>query len=352
MTLKIGNRIIGDGKTFVIAEMAWSHDGSSDIAKKIIDAAAEAKADAINMHVTFLSEYMIRSYGAGKGRLSAGKDDSDVYKYLDKINPSFDMLQELIAYAKKKGLLISLLCNDMRSVDFAAQHADIFQIHSGTMLEEDLVRKVASQKKPIVLKVGGAYLGEIEKSLSWIKEEGNNSIILMYGFQNYPTRLETIHLNFIKTLQETFGLHVGFADHTDGSTEIAVIIPLVGIAKGATVIEKHLTHDREKKCEDFESALNPDAFAKMMQFIREMESSFGSSSMRAFSADELNYRQVSKKRVVAKAAMRKGSVLTKDMLICKRSDEGVYPDEIKMLLGRTLKLDREPDDPITWETLM
>jgi sialic acid synthase SpsE len=353
-SIEVKDKIIGDGySTFIVAEMAWSHDGSIEKAKKIIKAAAEANADDINLHITSLEDYMIPQYGSGRARVSAGKDVQHIYNYLKSINLDRKDWVELFQYAKKQGLIISAMCNDLPSVEFASDlEPDIYVISPSCFCEEDLIREIAEKKKPIFLRIGGAYLGEIERAIFLIKEFGNSDIALIHGFQNYPTKLENMNLKFIQSLKQMFSLPVGFADHTDGDSELALVVPLVALPLGANIIEKHITHDRSLRGEDFESALDPGNFKKFVLNLREIEKTFGSPSIKPFSEDEINYRQVLKKRTVANRDIKKNEQLTKDNMTFKRSDEGVYPDESKYLIGRTVKDGIKKNEPITWDNIL
>lgn len=130
---------------------------------------------------------------------------------------------------------------------------------------------------------------------------------------------------------------------------MALIIPLMALPFGANVIEKHVTHDRSLKGEDFESALDPKDFELFVRNIREVEKSFGLSSVRPFSEDELNYRQVVRKRAVASRDIKKGEKITENNIVFKRADEGVFPDEIQYLLGKATNKPIKKNEPITWD---
>ena len=349
--VKLGDRVIGDDHpTFIIAEMACSHDGSVDKARTIIRGAAEAKADAVNFHITSMKDYMVPQYTGGRGRITAGKDRQSIYGHLCEISLSQETWKELFAYAREQRLLISTMCNDLSSVEFASQlEPDMYGIHSACLAEEDLVTGVASKRKPIFLKVGGTYLGEIERAVRLIQQAGNHDIALMHGIQNYPTRLEDMHLRYIQSLKQIFGLPVGFADHTDGGSELAMIIPLVAVASGANLIEKHITHDRSLKGVDFESALDPKGLRRLVKDLRQIEKAFGAPTVRPLSGAEADYRQSSKKRTVARNTLEKGAKITRDKIAFKRSDDGVHPDESQYLIGRTVNQRVEKNEAITWD---
>jgi N,N'-diacetyllegionaminate synthase len=352
--VKLGDIVIGNGQpTFIIAEMAYSHDGSVDKARTIIRGAAQAQADAINFHITSIEDYMVPQYTGGRGRITAGKDRQYIYDYLCGISLSQKAWKELFTYARERHLFISTMCNDLPSVEFASElEPDMYGIHSACLAEEDLVTSVASKQKPVFLKVGGTYLGEIERAVWLIQQADNHDIVLMHGIQNYPTKLEDMHLRYIKSLKQIFGLPVGFADHTDGGSELAMIIPLVAVASGANVIEKHITHDRRAKGIDFESALDPEGLRRLIKNLRQIEKAFGSPAIRPFSGAEADYRQSAKKRTVARNTLEKGEKLTRDKIAFKRSDDGVYPDESQYLIGRTVNTKVEKDEPITWDKIL
>jgi len=351
--VKVGNKIIGDGHAaFIIAEMACSHDGLIDKAKAIIREAASAKVDAITFHLTSMEDYMVPQFTGGRGRITAGKDGQHIYDYLCKINLSHEAWAELFAYAKGRHLLVSAVCDDLPSAEFASQlGVDMYGIHSSCLAEEDLVTAVAAKQKPVFLKVGGTYLGEIERAVLLMQKTDNFDIVLMHGIQNYPTKLEDMHLRYIQSLKQIFSLPVGFADHTDGGSELAMIIPLVALVFGANVIEKHITHDRSLKGIDYEAALDPDRLINLVQNLRQVENAFGSSEVRPFSGAEADYRQSVKKRTVARNTLDKGDKITKDKITFKRSDEGVFPDESQYLIGRRVNIKVEKDEPITWNKI-
>jgi sialic acid synthase SpsE len=351
--IRLGGRVIGDGHpAVIIAEMACSHDSSVDKAKTIIRGAAEAKADAINFHITSMEDYMVPQYTGGRGRIMEGRETQRIYDRHCELNLGHEAWRELFDYAREQHLLISTMCNDHPSVEFAAQLGpDIFGIHSACLGEEELVKSIAAKQKPVFLKVGGTYLGEIERAVRVVRETGNLDIVLMHGIQSYPTILEDMHLRYIQSLKQLFSVPVGFADHTDGGSELAMMVPLVAIAFGANVIEKHITHDRSLKGIDFESALDPGGLAKLVYNIREIQKAFGSPSTRPFSAAEEDYRLVSKKRTVARITMEEGERITMDKIVFKRADDGIYPGESQYLMGRRLNKKIEKDEPITWDII-
>lgn len=350
----VGGTAIGDGlPCYVVAEMAWSHDGKLANALRIVEGAAEAGAQAINVHVTSLPDYMIRHYGSGKGRVSAGKEGSPVYTYLESINLSNADWEKVFARARALQLGLSVMVNDRPSLEFAAAHGpDLLMVPSACMGDLAFITDVARRGKPVLISIGGAHLAELERAILAIRGAGNDNVIVQYGFQSYPTQLEDVHLRYLDTLKRTFGVPVSYGDHTDGADELALTVPVVAVALGANVIEKHLTYDRSVKGEDFESALDIADFRRMMRLIRETEKALGRTHWNPLNQREIDYRGVARKRAVAARPLAKGETLTEAMVAYKRSDAGLYPDECRPLFGRPLKEALSTDDPIDWSAVV
>jgi sialic acid synthase SpsE len=353
--VKLGNKTIGDNyPSYIIAEMAWSHDGSVEKAKAIIKGASDAGADAISVHVTSIKDYMVRDYGStAGGSVSAGTEKETIYDYLNRVNLKEGDWEGLFSYARDSGLAVCAMPNDMQSLNLCTRLLpDSYVIHASCFVEEGLVSEVAKQKKPVILRIGGATLGEIENTINLIRKCGTEEIILLHGVQLYPTKVEDTRLKLIPTLKAIFGLPVGLADHIDADSILATIVPLVALGFGANVIEKHMTHDRSMKGEDYESALNPDEFKALVGYIREVQKAYGTTSFEALSAEELRYRQVSRKRTVAARIIKKGEKIGKEDILFKRSDEGVSPDESKFITGRTANQDIKEDESITRDKIL
>jgi sialic acid synthase SpsE len=355
LEIKIKDNIIGDNNpVFIIGEMAWSHDGSVENAKKIIKAIYEAGGDAISMHLTSMPDYMTKDYMSKSGKtISGDKNKINVYEYLSEINLSEEEWEELFSYAEELGLITCSQCNDSTSLNFSRKlNPDVHVIAASCFIEEIFVKEISKTMKPIILRIGGATLGEIKRTISLIKESGNNHIILLHGIQTYPTNIEDTNIRSIPTLKQMFSLPTGIADHTDAELDFAFIVPLLAIALGANVVEKHITYDRSKKGEDFESALNPDGFKKLVKHIRLTEKVLGDYSIKSLSDAEIKYRDVSRKKTVAKVDIKKNQIIKESMLTFKRADDGINPTKIKYVLGHKAKCNIKKDQGITLDKIL
>lgn len=345
-----------DGKQsiFIIAEMAWAHDGLIHNAKKIVKGAADAGADAISIHITHLQEYMAEDYGSSAGQtLSAGKETLSVYDYLRRINLTDKDWHTLFSYARSLGLGICAMPNDFRSLRLCKKlKPDMYVIHASSFTEEQFVRAVGSEKKPVILRIGGAFLGEIERTVNLLKKQGVDEIILLHGIQLYPTKVEDMQLNILPSLKSIFRLTVGLADHIDADSPLALILPLLAIPLGATVIEKHITYDRSKKGEDFEAALNPDEFKTFVGYLRAAQNALGTTHFRDLSKSELTYRNVARKKTLAAKDIKRGEKIKISSITFKRSDKGMTMEESKYVIGMRAKRDIRKNEPILWHSII
>lgn len=340
-------------KTKIIAELAWGHDGSLEQAIQLIKAADNSGADILSIHITDLPNYMVKHYGNGSGKVSAGREDEKVYDYLEKINLSNENWIEFKKEVDKTQLSLCVMPNDINSLDFAEDilQPEYYVVPAACFVEQEFLMAVALKKRKTLFRVGGATLGEIEAAMNIFKKCGNSQVILLHGFQNYPTELKETNISQLESLRKIFGCEVGLADHIDGESDLAKVIPILSLAFGATYIEKHLTLDRSRKSEDFESALDPLGFSQMVQYIKAAEVALGSEVFNELSPATIRYREVSRKRIVAKYEIPMGAKITSENICFKRSDIGMQPDKLNTLLGRVVKTTILQDESILLEKL-
>lgn len=338
-------------KTHIIAELAWGHDGKISQAIELMKKAKDAGANSFSIHLTDLPNYMVTYYGNGEGKVSAGREDLDVYKYLEDINPSDDEWEILAKNAKEIGIELCVMPNDIQSLEFSESklNPEYYVVSPACFAELDMVEAIARTGKKTLFRIGGAYLAEIETVINIFRKNNNNNIILLHGFQNYPTKLEETDMSLLQTLKDTFNVEVGLADHIDGGDKLAKIIPMLALPYGATYIEKHITLNRDDKSEDFESALNPEDFKEFVENIRATEIALGTASFKDLNDATLRYRQVVRKRLVAAVNIKEGDVITSDKIIAKRCDVGLTPDNKELLINRVAKQDIVKDEALMIE---
>jgi N,N'-diacetyllegionaminate synthase len=290
-------------RVFVIAEMANSHEGDLGKAKKITEAAAKSGADAIKYQKFTADELAERVH-----------ENYPLYKKLEMNAKNW---RELICFAKKLKLRVFVDVFGVQSAKSILKLVDGIKIHSADLTNPPLLKLLSKYNKPILLSTAGCYLNEIDEALKILLLKPKE-IVLMHGFQGYPTEISDINLNRMKKLREKYDIPVGIMDHVSGDSEMATIIPLLGVSSGATVVEKHLTLDRAEKGLDYYSALNPDEFSSMVSKIRDTENALGTDEF-VLPQNEIKYRLAHKKNPIVRKPIKKGTKLAEDLFEFKRT---------------------------------
>ena len=314
---------------YIIAEMACSHEGNLVLAKKIIDGAGVAGADAIQFQIWTLKDMIVPHHPD--------------YSILEKLEFSRQEWTELVDYARSKyeNMDIIACVNEHGSVDFCEKiKVDAYKLHSSDLSNPEIIKYVASTGKRIDLSVGASTLDEIQTAVQCIRKKSDSDIWMMYGYQNFPTPTDAIHLDYMATLKSVFQLPIGYQDHSDAEEDASFWLPAAAVGMGVDILEKHITHDRSLKGIDHEAALNPDEFIRFINMVREIESARGVSKLRPFSEEELKYRKYSKKSIVAAHDLVSGAVITRDDVLFMRADAlGLPPDKFEWIDGHILKND-------------
>ncbi len=314
-------------KIYIIAEMACSHDGNVQLAKTIIDGAGRAGADAIQLQIWSLIHVMAPSH--------------EVFEVCKKIEFNQQQWQEIVQYSRKHFPKMEIICcvYEHKSIDFIdSLGIDGYKLNSSDLSNPYVLDSVARKGKKINLSIGASTLSEIQSAIERIRKISQAPITLMYGYQNFPTAVQDIHLNYMAKMSHLFELPVGYQDHCDAETQEGFWIPALAVGMGAQVIEKHITHDRSLKGVDYQSALNPGEFGQFVRMMRSLEDAKGLATPKSFSADELKYRKFQKKSIVAARPIKAGETITVNDINFLRADQlGVPPDQADSIIGRVAK---------------
>lgn len=312
----------------VIAEVGVNHNGEFRIAKKLIDIASKAEADIVKFQ-TFKT-HLLATPNAKKAEYQKNLfDKSDTQIEMLK---SLELDQEkhilLFEYAERSKIEFLSTAFDDESLNFLINLGiSRFKIPSGEITNIFALQKVAQQNRPIILSTGMSNLKEVENALKVLIKSGANiaDITLMHCTSEYPTKLVDVNLNAMTTLKETFGTAVGYSDHTQGF-EVAI----AAVALGASVIEKHITLDRNLTGPDHLASMEPDEFCEYVRLIRNTTKLLGSFEKSATYEEMINQAKV-RKSLVAKKPIRKGEILTENNVTAKRPGDGISPmDWIKI----------------------
>ena len=316
-------------KIFLIAEIACSHNGSIFRLKKTIKSAYLNGADAVQLQIWKLDFMM--------------SPNNINYKQIKKLEFSYNFWKKIILYIKKKYPKIKIYICPYES--FAVKnfinnrYIDGIKVNSSDLNNPFFLNYLKKFQKKINLSVGGSTLSEIRYALNILKKNKKN-VTLMYGVQNFPTKVKDINLNYISFLKKKFKTRVGYQDHSSGLTKEAFYLPLISLSEGATVIEQHISMNRNKKGFDYQSALLPDQFndfSKMLRLYAEIKSN-NIKKWKLSSAD-IKYRKFQKKTIVLNKNKEKNSILNiEDIVFLRDKNLGVNPSEYKKFLGKKFKI--------------
>ncbi len=344
--IKIGNKLIGEGEPcFIVAEAGSNHDGKLNQAKELIDIAAEAGADAIKFqtfHPTDIVHPKIES------KIYGNKTGPKYWvKVLNNLTLNKEWYPELFAYAEKNNLIFLSTPSCVECARFLFDlGVSAFKIASMDLTYLEFLKEISKLGKPIILSTGMGTLAEIEDAVDNIKNAGLNEVVLMHCVSNYPAIPRELNLLNIKTLQTTFGLPIGFSDHSLGITS-----SIVAVALGACVIEKHLTINRNLKGPDHRFSLEPIEFKKLVKEIRIAQESLG-TYQRTLSEAEKKKRVLYRRSIIARKNIVKGKIIKRDDLIVTRPGSGIPPRFINTIVGASAKRNIVAYEPIQWEDVL
>lgn len=336
--VKIGNKLIGkEQPTFIIAEIGYNFE-NMDQAKKSIEAAAKAGADAVKIQ-TFKAD-TLTTKGLMFPKEAGGGSQYEEFK---RFELSEEAHREMFNHAKKNGIILFSTPSHPHDVDLLEKfRVPVYKIGSDDLLNLPLLEHIAKKGKPIIMSTGMSTLSEVDKAVSTIFKMGNHDLILLHCLSNYPVHnLEYVNLKAIQTLEKAFKVPVGFSDHT-----MSLSIPVAAVVLGAAVIEKHFTIDKKLDVPDAFFSANPEEFEKMVKGIREVESALGDGIKRP-AKSEIKMRKDTRKSIIATKDIKAGTRITKEMVDIKRPSHGLAPEFLQFVLGRKAKVDIKMDEPIT-----
>lgn len=333
MRFKIGHQPVGDGHScFVVAEAGVNHNGDVSLAKRLIEEAKAAGADAVKFQ-TFSPELVVTMWAPKANYQKRTTDMSESQMdMLRRLQLSYEDFRNLKLHADHVGVCFFSTPHDERGVDFLVSiGVPAIKVASMDIVNQPLLEYVGSRGLPVIASTGMATLGEVETALEVLTRAGCQEIILMHCITNYPIKDEEAHLRVMDTLRQAFDVPVGFSDHTVGTA-----VPIGAVARGAVVIEKHFTLDKSLPGPDHAASLEPDSFARMVAGIRSVENALGSGVKKPLPM-ELENRRTMRRSLVAATDIQPGTILTRDHLALKRPGTGLGAEFISLLAGRRVK---------------
>lgn len=341
--------INNDATVFVIAEIGCNFEDSFERAKEMVVAAAKAGADAVKFQ-TFIPEKLVTRTAEKFWEIEGCPGNTQFEEFKAMFQPNFEQYQELKQLADKNRVLFFSTPSDEDSADMLEKlGVQLYKISSMDITHLPLVRYIARKKKPIILSTGASTIDEIREAVETIESEGNTKIAILHCTTNYPTKIENVNLNMIKSLIKEFPKYViGYSDHTKMPESTSVLVGAVAL--GAKIIEKHFTFDRSRPGYDHEISADYSDLKVIVDSIRTIEISLGAENKKPIPS-ERKARRFARRSIVAEFDIPAGAILTKDMISVKRPGGGIEPKFFDQVIGKKAKKNIKRDDVILWDLL-
>lgn len=328
-------------RTYIIAEAGVNHNGNFELAKQLVDTAAEAGADCIKFQ-TFVPVNMVSKYAEKTNyQKRTTKTTESQLDMLQKLVLPFDDFYKLAEYASLRKIDFCSTAFDIESIQFVHQlKCKFWKIPSGEITNLPYLTEIAKFNEPIIMSTGMCDLEEIDNAVKIIRQVSNAQLILLHCNTEYPTPFQDVNLLAMNTLKQSFKCPVGYSDHT-----IGIEIPIAAVALGASIIEKHFTLNRDLPGPDHKASLEPEELGTMIHAIRNIEPALGTGNKIPQDSEKKNISIV-RKSIVAKTKIKKGEKLTSYNITTKRPGIGISPLKWNELIGTEAVRDFEEDELI------
>ena len=365
--VKIGNKSIGDkNKTFIVAEAGLNHNGSFNIAKKLIDNANKINCDAIKFQ-SFLPNSRVSKFIKSEkyAEKIIGTQES-ISELFQRLSLNFKTQKKIFNYAKKKKIIIFSTPFDFESADFLDKlGVSAFKIASADLVNLPLIKYVSEKFKPMIISTGMSRISEIDDAVETVRSTGNKNLILLHCNSSYPSTYSEINLKFMDTLKKMYNIPVGFSDHTTD-----LLSSKVAIVRGANVIERHFTLNKKMEGPDHILSSTKNEMSELVKYkkffdtwklwknknfknqkIQESVELLLGNGVKKIQPNEYITINSQKKSLYAKKKIKRGELFTKNNISIKGPVAGLMPKYYDIIIGRTAKKSIEVDYPITWENI-
>ncbi|MEN8794483.1 MAG: N-acetylneuraminate synthase [Flavobacteriales bacterium] len=327
-------------RTLIIAEAGVNHNGDINIAKKLVDAAADAGVDYVKFQ-TFKADKLVNKDAkqADYQIENTGVVESQ-YQMLKRLELTDENHHILIDYCDKKGVKFLSTAFDFESIEFLKDKLDFYKIPSGEITNLPYLIKVAKLKLPIVMSTGMANMQEVKEALAVLIAHGINKedVTILHCNTEYPTPMKDVNLLAMKTIEKELGVEIGYSDHTLG-----IEIPISAVTLGATVIEKHFTIDKTMEGPDHKASLEPNELKAMVAGIRAIELAMGNGIKTPSESEQKNIK-IARKSIVALTDIKEGEVFNESNITVKRPGTGISPMKWNEVLGSRASRNYKADE--------
>ncbi len=346
--MRIGDRNVGPGEPcFVIAEAGVNHNGDLDLARALLDAAADAGADAVKFQ-TFRADRVATATApkAAYQRETTGASDSQ-RDMLARLELDANAHRALVAHCRDRDIAFLSSPFDLASVDLLVElGVPALKLGSGELTNRLLVDRAAGTGLPLLLSTGMATLDEVTAALEWARTRGATDVAVLHCVSEYPAPVDQLNLRAIATLADACACPVGYSDHAAGTSAA-----LAAVALGACIIEKHLTVDRALPGPDHRASCEPDELAALVRGVRDVEAALGDGIKRPAPCEADNRQQVRRSLATARAVSA-GHALGPADLTALRPGTGIAPAHADRLVGRRARRDLPPNAILSWDDLV
>ena len=331
---------------FIIAEAGVNHNGSLEMAIKLVDKAVEIGVDCIKFQTFQASKIVTSSSPKANYQLEVTDRNESQYEMLKKLELQKEDFQKIKNYCETKKIkFLSTPYNKEDALLLNEIGVEGFKIASGQLVEIPFLKYVASFGKQMIISTGMANLSEVFNAVNAIKNTGNNNIIVLQCNTDYPSKIEDTNLKAMVTMKESLGVDVGYSDHVPENYAC-----YAAVALGASVIEKHFTLDKNLPGPDHSCSLEPEEFKELIQGIRSVEKCLG-NGIKTPSQSEIKNTYGMRRSLVVTTDLEAGSILDENQIGFKRPANGLSPNYLETVVGKKLKKSLKKDDPITFDSI-
>lgn len=325
----------------IIAEAGVNHNGSFELAKKMVDAAKEVGVDYVKFQ-TFNPKKLVSKYAekAEYQKETTGSDETQL-QMLQKLTLTEDNFLSLRDYCREVGIGFISTPFDLDSIDFLETFdMDFWKVPSGEVTNLPYLEAIARTKRKVVMSTGMCDMNEIQDAIEVLEKNGTTDITLLHCNTQYPTPYEHVNLSAMNSIKDALHKEVGYSDHTQG-----IEVPIAAVAMGATVIEKHFTLDKNMEGPDHKASLNPSELKHMVVAIRNIERAIG-NGLKEPSSSEMANKGVARKSIVASRSIKQGEAFSEENLTTKRPGTGISPMKWYEVIGKVAPRDFSEDEII------
>jgi N,N'-diacetyllegionaminate synthase len=330
-------------KTLIIAEAGVNHNGDLEMARRLVEVAAQSGADFVKFQTFKADRLVTRQAAKADYQRQLTAEDESQYDMIRRLELTPEMHVALIEYCARQGIRFLSTGFDIESLDLLAGFGmPLFKIPSGEITNLPYLQHVGRMETPVILSTGMADMAEIGAALDVLERAGTprHRITVLHCNTEYPTPMSDVNLRAMLSIRDAFGVQVGYSDHTAG-----IEVTIAAVALGATVIEKHFTLDRNLPGPDHQASLEPGELKAMVTVVRNIELALGDGVKRP-SASEAKNITIARKSLVAACPIRAGEPFTRVNLAVKRPGTGVSPMRMDEVLGRVARRDFQTDELI------